>query len=118
MFNYETIDKLVGKVFDEVTETGDEMCFIQATGDKYKFYHDQNCCENVYIESIDGDINDLVGTPITMAEESCRSAEDDECWESGTWTFYRFATVKGYVTVRWLGTSNGYYSESVDFVKY
>lgn len=54
-----------------------------------------------------GDIKNLVGAPLLMAEES------SESMESGTWTFYEFATVKGSVTIRWLGESNGYYGEEV-----
>lgn len=48
-----------------------------------------------------------------MAEETSSSGEIE--WGTETWTFYKFATVKGYVTLRWYGESNGYYSESVDF---
>jgi len=117
MFKYVSIDELVGKVFKEVTASVDEMYFIAETGERYTFYHDQDCCECVSIEDIDGDISDLVCTPITMAEETVMAATEEECSESGTWTYYRFATVRGYVTVRWFGSSNGYYSEGVSFVK-
>ena len=73
----------------------------------------------VYIEDISGNLSDLVGSPFIQSEEvssdpPARSA-DEYVPESETWTFYKFGTAKGYVTVRWWGTSNGYYSESVDF---
>ena len=89
----------------------------------FSSHHDQDCCENVQIEDICGDINDLVGSVILNAEEVSNDEYEKE-WESTqeyiesfTWTFYKFATQKGYVDIRWLGESNGYYSESVEFVK-
>ncbi len=71
------------------------------------------------MEDVCGDIYDLIGSPITQAEE-CVSTDPlsgHEAYESFTWTFYRIATAKGQVVFRWLGESNGYYSEGVDFVR-
>jgi len=115
------VSVLIGKTITEI-ENNRDLIFKCDDGAEYKMYHDQYCCESVAIESIDGDILDLIGVPIVMAEEIAddsyeESHKSDYEPDSCTWTFYKFATVKGYVTIRWYGESNGYYSESVDFEK-
>ncbi len=50
-----------------------------------------------------------------MAEES--TEDDPENSERGMWTFYKLASRKGYVDLRWYGSSNGYYSVDVGFVE-
>lgn len=110
---FEEIEALKDKIWDKVYQGENEIIF---ENNEYsaKLYHAQDCCEYVYIEDVCGDLNDLVGNPILIAEERSDSFSP-EYGESGTWTFYVFATIKGHVTIRWLGTSNGYYSESVNF---
>lgn len=97
----------------------DQITFITKEGDSFELLHHQDCCESVYIEDIVGDIKDLLGTPLLIAEEASNQDSNlkDHISDSFTWTFYKFATKKGYVDIRWLGTSNGYYSESVDFIQ-
>lgn len=120
------MEEFLGKTFLKVNVVDeDSIKFVREDGHIYVMKHEQDCCESVYIEDINGDLNDLVGSPILIAEESC-STNDDEILEEGsessedyrdesfTWTFYRFATVKGFVDIRWYGCSNGYYSESVN----
>ena len=115
----ETFSDLVGKILvecyinhsDALGE--DEIFFKLDNGEVYKLYHQQDCCEHVYVESIDGDLNRLLNQPILLAEENSNSGEDKQGYGSETWTFYKLSTNLDSVNIRWYGSSNGYYSESV-----
>jgi hypothetical protein len=114
-------ETLKGKTLISLTgaENGsDSVLYTTTDGTVYESYHSQDCCESVSVVQVDGDVEDILNSEILMAEEATSSGFDDDDprnGESNTWTFYKLATVKGYLTIRWLGTSNGYYSESVDF---
>lgn len=120
---YCEVSELLGKTLVAITgadEGNNEIIFECSDGSKYRMYHEQDCCESVLIEDICGYIKSLVGNPLTMAEDISNTMDIpavDEWVDSCTWTWYKFATVKGYVTIRWYGESNGYYSERVDFEK-
>ena len=118
------MNEFIGKVFLDVKRINDDTIeFICTNGYIYRMYHEQDCCESVYIEDINGDLEDLIDTPILLADESTSdknldgSDPDPNDYDSFTWTFYRFGTIKGYVDIRWYGSSNGYYSESVGISK-
>lgn len=119
-----------GKTFFKINKQSpgqDKIEFYCIDGHIYTMQHDQDCCESVSIDDIIGDLDDLIGTPILKYEEVTQDGhnqslqsnlyERSKSSESSTWTFYHFATSKGYVTIRWYGESNGYYSESVRFSK-
>lgn len=120
------ISEMIGATITSITgarEGSDEIVFNASDGRRFVLYHEQGCCEDVRIEDVCGDVSDLIESPIRVAEETSSDNYDPNCEEpklpyacdSYTWTFYRFATAKGHVTIRWFGSSNGYYSESVDF---
>lgn len=96
-----------------------EMVFESECGKKFVFDHEQDCCECVRVEDICGDISDLVGSPLVLAEEVSNVDAPKPVLKgddvSYTWTFYKFGSAKGSVTVRWLGLSNGCYSEKVNY---
>ena len=132
------ISELIGKTLKEIKQYEDGDCndalkFITVDDEEYIMRHYQSCCENVFVEDICGELDDLINTPILEAYESTEywSEEDGEekynGWKNDDdsfspygdyrWTFYILRTIKGSVTIRWYGTSNGHYSVSVNFNK-
>lgn len=115
----QTFDSMIGAVVEAIvggSVDSEDMRMRTRDGRTFRFWHSSDCCENVRIAEIHGDLADLIGHPLVEAEEVSSDGvpSPDNC-ESFTWTFYKFSTARGSVTVRWLGESNGYYSESVDF---
>lgn len=114
---YREFSDIVGKTFKSVTglvEGSDEIVFTFTDGSEYKMYHEQDCCESVLVSDVCGDIEDLIDATVLEAREDVNDGPTDD-WGTSTWTFYNIQTNKGCVQIRWLGESNGYYSESVDF---
>jgi hypothetical protein len=104
---------MLGQTFSRVVSDGDTVTF-ENDEVRYVLYHQEDCCESVIVEEIIGDIEDLIGWPLLVSREDTNADDPGTCQgESYTWTFYNFATFKGYVTIRFLGESNGYYSEDV-----
>ena len=94
----------------------DEENFQILTDDGvYAFYHEQSCCESVWLTQVDGINDKIIGSCIVIAEV----VTDEKDTEYGhiTWSFYKIGTNKGMIDFRWCGESNGYYSETVDLVK-
>jgi len=111
---------LSGKTITEIQkvegwESNDKIVFEFDDDSEMIMTHKQECCENVYLAEVIGDFEDLLNTPILVAYASCSVEHGDSCEDDEKhWTFYRISTIKGTVTLRWCGTSNGYYSVSVD----
>jgi hypothetical protein len=111
------VDEMLGQTFSKVWSDHETVTF-ENDEVRYTLYHAQDCCENVYVEDICGDLEDLVGWPMLVSrEDTSVDGPEMKDEESYTWTFYNFATFKGFVTVRFYGSSNGYYSEDVSFKK-
>jgi hypothetical protein len=110
--------ELVGKTLASITaqKVEDDVVTIKTEdGKTYIIDHSQDCCECVQLERVEGDLENLIGSPIVAAEEVADGDVLDDLAESYTWTTYKLTTDKGSVTLRWYGVSNGYYSEVPSF---
>ena len=119
MSDYVEMADLIGKKFEQVYADDKSVTFFLEDGTYFKLEHIQDCCEQMYIESIVGDLSDLEDSEILLAfAASAAGPALSEYEDSYTWTFYKLATRKGYVDIRFYGSSNGYYSESASLQFY
>lgn len=87
------------------------IAFVRTDGVKVKMYHKQECCEHVWIEEIHGDLQALIGYPLTTAEVFTRDGHK-RYGNDQMFTFYRIGNERHLATIRWCGESH-YYSIGV-----
>lgn len=117
-------ESLKGKTIFRIDVDDDKECikFVCDDGKTYQLIYHHDCCASCSIEDICGDLEDLIGNPLLVAEEvdniEAPPLEGTSKYDSYTWVFYKLDTIKGGVVIRWFGVSNGYYSERATFEHY
>lgn len=105
---------LLGKEVTDVYQYDTDAIVILTNDNKATvLLHFDECCEHVYVDDVCGDLEDVRGL-VVRAEEASNMVDTPNS-ESGseTWTFYKLDTVKGDIVIRFVGSSNGNYSEAV-----
>ena len=111
----EAIKEIIGSTVLSVSglSIDSEEIIIETDNGTYKMYHQQDCCETVSVDDVVGELK--LGSKILDFIEKTNDGENYH--GTFTWTFYTIVTDKGYCDIKWYGSSNGYYSESVYFEK-
>lgn len=87
----------------------DAVIFHFDDGSTISLHHVQDCCEHVRVE--DFELQGKLKGPLLGFEETIKTTRSDD--GTGTWTFYNIRVGTGCLNLRWIGESNGYYSESI-----
>jgi hypothetical protein len=111
------VGKCIRRVYAKTQDNPIEYLVFECTdGTEYHMYHEQDCCEYVYLNDITEGYQDILTNATVLDAYASSNREDDpDTYGTHTWTFYRLVTDKGVVVLRWYGSSNGYYSEDVSF---
>ena len=113
------IKELIGEVLTHIDtdEENNEIMLTTKSGRIIKIFHYQNCCEYVSIEDTDGNWHDLIGKVIIEAtHDEFEKGEPEPEYPDYSWTrtSLKFVVDDATVISKWIGSSNGYYSETVD----
>jgi hypothetical protein len=127
MYKYAPLSILVGLTIAKIEgleNNSQEVKITTTDGRQFSFYHVRDCCETVELIDYEAFKDKLIGGKIIEAEilnDSSKELMAKESYDfqndSHTWSFYIINTDRGSIWMRWLGESNGYYSEEVDFAE-
>ena len=123
--------EFIGETIKQVyyDKDGTYVIFKFESGNGLLMEHEQDCCEYVDLDDVvGGKLEELVGQKILNFEEVINRDLDEKPLKlnidtvdtddnSFTWSFYKISTIKDDITLRWFGTSNGYYSEEIKVSK-
>ena len=115
------LNDLIGKTVKVISIDNDELDITVTDGEKdyrYGIRHFQDCCESVSLDSVDGNIHNMIGKKITDAYSMISDLPYEEYSGSGTRSVYRIVAEDDYLWLEWRGRSNGYYGEGVTFFQY
>lgn len=108
------LESLVGETLSYIdTDDSDEIMLTTTSGRKIHIYHQQDCCESVGIVDTVGNWHNLIGKVVIEASKDFDEC-NGECCDSCTHTRLTFKVNDATVISKWIGESNGYYSEGVD----
>lgn len=114
---YKSFEELKGQTITSIEHNENEAVFTTSEGKRYQLYHDQDCCESVLIQSVEGDIQSVLNSPIDLAYEKIAHEDENGQHESVTYSDFILETENVRLVLKWVGESNGYYSESVTFIE-
>ena len=111
------IDQIKGMTITAVVyKEVNESLLIHLNTHVLEMIHHQDCCETVYLADVVGSFEDLIGYPLLEVSETFVDIGSKHMFSTAS--CYNFRTVKASVQLRWVGESNGYYSETVDYYLY
>ena len=113
-----SLNDLVGLTIKSVSgcHKGSDTFTIEFENGYSIVFHYPYTYSNVEIDDVNGDVQGMVGNELLGIECVTNVPVDPEtAVEYKQWTFYKFKTIDGYVDVKWYGSSNGYYSVSVNW---
>lgn len=103
-----SVKELIGKtitdvaIMDQLDEDRVKLCC--SDGSKYIMGHTQQHSESVYLEEVEGNIFDILNSPVIDARED---VSNDWVGHSGhIYTTYIIATNNGAVVFKWAGTED------------